>query len=106
VKRAGHRTNLKIVHADSVVGLTADIILLSMVLHEVDNPKEFLQTCFAALKPYGRVMVIDWQKKETGFMGPPVEERLAKEEVLQLTQMKYREHPIHEWVYFLEFTKD
>ena len=106
VKRAGHRTNLKIVHADSVVGLTADIILLSMVLHEVDNPKELLQTCFAALKPYGRVMVIDWQKKETGFMGPPVEERLAKEEVLQLTQMKYREHPIHEWVYFLEFTKD
>jgi len=105
VKRAGHRKNLKIVHADSLIGLTADIILLSMVLHEVDTPKEFLQSCFAALKPSGRVMIIDWQKKETGLMGPPVEERLAKEEVIQLTPVKYREHAIHEWVYFLEFLK-
>jgi ubiquinone/menaquinone biosynthesis C-methylase UbiE len=106
VKRAGHRKNLKIVHADSLIGLTADRILLSMVLHEVNNPKEFLQTCFTALKPYGRVIVIDWQKKETGLMGPPVEERLTKEEVIQLTQRNYREHPIHEWVYFLEFIKN
>ncbi len=105
-KRACHRKNLKIVHADSLIGLTADRILLSMVLHEINNPKEFLQTCFTALKPYGRVVVIDWQKKETGLMGPPVEERLTKEEVIQLTQRNYREHPIHEWVYFLEFIND
>jgi ubiquinone/menaquinone biosynthesis C-methylase UbiE len=105
-KRAGYRKNLKIVHADSLIGLTADIILLSMVLHKVNHPKEFLQTCFAALKPYGRVIVIDWQKKETGVMGPPVEERLTKEEVIQLTQVKYREHPVHEWMYFLEFMKN
>ena len=106
VKRSGHRKNLKIIHGDSLIGLTADIILLSMVLHEVDNPKEFLQTCFTALKPYGRVIVIDWQKKEMGTMGPPVDERLAKEEVLQLITMKYHEHTIHEWLYFLEFTKN
>jgi ubiquinone/menaquinone biosynthesis C-methylase UbiE len=106
IKRVGHRKNLKIIHGDSLIGLKANVILLSMVLHEVDNPKEFLQTCFGALKPYGRVIVIDWQKKETGSMGPPVEERLAKEEVLQLTERNYCEHPIHEWMYFLEFTKD
>jgi ubiquinone/menaquinone biosynthesis C-methylase UbiE len=106
VKRSSHRKNLKIIHGNSLIGLKADIILLSMVLHEVNNPKEFLQTCFTALKPYGRVIVIDWQKKETGTMGPPVKERLAKEEVLQLIEMNYREHPIHEWVYFLEFTKN
>jgi len=105
-KRAGHRKNLKIVHADSLNGFTANIILLSMVLHEVNNPKEFFQTCFAALKSYGRVIVIDWQKKDTGLMGPPVKERLTKEEVIQLVQVKYREHSIHEWVYFLEFLKD
>jgi ubiquinone/menaquinone biosynthesis C-methylase UbiE len=102
-KRAGYRKNLKIVHADLLFGLTANIILLSMVLHEVDNPKEFLRSCFAVLKSHGRVIIIDWQKKKTGSMGPPVEERLAKEEVIQLTQVNYREHPIHEWVYFLEF---
>ena len=106
VKRAGHCMNLKIVHANSLIGLTANIVLLSMVLHEVTNPKEFLQTCFAALKPYGRVIIIDWQKKETGTMGPPVKERLAKEQVIKLTQVNYREHLIHEWVYFIELIKD
>jgi len=105
-RRAGHRKNLSIVHADSLKGFTADIIILSMVLHEVDNPKEFLQTCFTTLKPHGRVMVIDWQKKQTGTMGPPLEERLAKEDVLQFTHRKHQEHPIHEWIYFLEFTTD
>lgn len=106
VKRSGHRKNLKIIHNDSLIGLKADIILLSMVLHEVNNPKEFLQTCFKALKPGGRIIVIDWQKKETGTMGPPVEDRLSKEEVIELAKVNYREHPIHDWVYFLEITKN
>ena len=105
VKRAGKPKNLKIIHGDSLICLKADIILLSMVLHEVDNPRDFLQTCFEALKPNGRVIVIDWQKKETGAMGPPLYQRLAKEEVLKLTDMSYRQLPIHEWLYFLEFIK-
>lgn len=102
-KRAGQRKNLQIVQADSLVGLTADIILLSMVLHEVDNPGEFLQSCFSALNPCGRIIVIDWQKKQTGSSGPPMEERLAKEEVIRFTSARYSEHPVHEWMYFLEF---
>jgi ubiquinone/menaquinone biosynthesis C-methylase UbiE len=105
-KRAGSRKNLIIVHADSLEGLTADIILLSMVLHEVDDPKGFLRTCRASLNPSGRVVVIDWQKMDTGSLGPPVEERLAKEEVLQYTQMRYREHVLHKLIYFLEFFSD
>ena len=105
-KRGGHRKNLKIIQGDSLLGFKTDIILLSMVLHEIDDPKEFIKSCFSALKQNGRVFIIDWQKKETGLMGPPIEERLGKEEVIQLTQVKYREHPIHEWVYFLEFMKD
>lgn len=104
--RSGHRKNLKIIYGDSLIGLKADIILLSMVIHEIDNPKEFLKTCFAALKPGGRVIVIDWQKKNTGIMGPPINERLAREKVLQLIEMNYHEHKIHEWVYFLEFIKN
>ncbi len=104
--RSGHRMNLKIINGDSLIGLKADIILLSMVLHEIDNPKEFLKTCFAALKPDGRIIVIDWQKKNTGTLGPPINERLAREKVLQLIKMNYHEHMIHEWVYFLEFIKN
>ena len=102
-KRGGARKNLQIVQADSLSGYTAHVILLSMVLHEVDDPHRFLQTCFATLKPSGRVFVIEWQKMQTGSMGPPIEERLAKEDILGITTVKYREHPLHEWVYFLEF---
>ena len=104
-KRSDHRKNLKIILGDSLIGFKADIILLSMVLHEVNNPKEFLKTCIAALKPSGRIIVIDWQKKNTGTMGPPVNERLSREKVMQLIEMNYHEHKIHEWVYFLEFIK-
>ena len=105
-KRAGNRKNLKIIHGDSLNGLTADVILLSMVIHEISNPKEFLKTCFKTLKPNGRVIVIDWEKKDTGTRGPPIDERLTKEEVVHLTDMNYREHRINNWMYFLEFIKD
>ncbi len=105
-KRVKNRKNLKIIYGDSLNGLTADVILLSMVLHEITNPKEFLKTCFKTLKLNGRVIVIDWEKKDTGKRGPPIEERLTKEEVIHLTDMNYHEHPIHEWMYFLEFIKD
>jgi ubiquinone/menaquinone biosynthesis C-methylase UbiE len=106
VKRSGSRKNLKIIKGDSIIGLTADIILLSMVLHELDNKKEFLSNCIESLKPYGRIVVIDWQKKKTGTMGPPISERLAKKEVLQLFKLNYCDHYIHNWVYFLEFMKN
>ena len=105
-KRAGNRKNLKIVHADTVRGLRADIILLSMVLHEIENPKEFLGICVSSLQPHGRIMVLDWQIQQTAGMGPPMEDRLAKEEVLKFAQMKYHEHRLHEWVYFLELLSE
>ncbi|KYK29090.1 hypothetical protein AYK20_00765 [Thermoplasmatales archaeon SG8-52-1] len=104
-KRIGHRKNLKIIQGDTLVGLTADIILLSIVLHEITNPKDFLYNCFETLKPNGRVIVIDWQKRKTGTMGPPVEDRLAREEVIKLTDTNYREHFINDWIYYLEFKK-
>jgi len=105
-KRVKNHKNLKIIQADTLVGLEANIILLSMVLHEITNPKKFLNNCFKSLKPNGRVIVIDWQKKDTGKMGPPFEDRLAKEDVIKLANIKYIEHHVHECVYFLEFKKD
>jgi ubiquinone/menaquinone biosynthesis C-methylase UbiE len=101
-KRAGDQPNLIIAQARDLGTYTADIILLVTVLHEVDNPKIFLETCFKHLNPGGRVFVIDWQKKETPH-GPPMRIRIAKDEVLSLTQHPHREHPIHEYFYFLEF---
>ena len=105
-KRAGYKKNLLIIQSDSLIGFNADVILLVMVLHEVDNPDKFLLNCFEVLNPSGRVVVIDWQKMNTGSMGPPVEHRLDKESVLRMTKSKFIDHPIHKWLYFLEFMKD
>lgn len=101
-KRAGERPNLIIAQGRDLGTYTADIILLVTVLHEVDDPKRFLEACFKHLNPSGRIFVIDWQKKETPH-GPPMGHRLAKDEVLSMTQRPHKEHPIHEYFYFLEF---
>jgi ubiquinone/menaquinone biosynthesis C-methylase UbiE len=101
-RRAGKRTNLMMYHANDLGTLTADVILLITVLHEVEHPQKFLESCFTHLRPGGRIFVIDWQKKETP-RGPPVSERITKEEVLSMTCHPHREHPIHDYFYFIEF---
>ena len=101
-RRAGDRPNLVLSQAHDLGTYTADVILLVTVLHEVDDAKKFLASCFEHLNPGGRVFVIDWQKKETPH-GPPMKIRLAKDEVLSMTQHPHREHPIHDYFYFVEF---
>jgi ubiquinone/menaquinone biosynthesis C-methylase UbiE len=101
-RRAGERPNLVISQAHDFGTYTADVILLVTVLHEVDDSKEFLESCFTHLNPGGRIFVIDWQKTETPH-GPPMSVRIAKTEVLSMTQHPHREHPIHDYFYFIEF---
>ncbi len=102
-RRAGERPNLVLAQGRTLGAYTADVILLVNVLHEVDHPDKFLESCFSHLNPGGRVFVIDWQKEESPH-GPPRNVRLAKETVLAMTTHPYREHPIHEYFYFLEFS--
>ena len=101
-KRAGDRPNLKVINGDLLPEERADVILLVNVLHELDSPGEFLKQCFAHLLPHGRVIVIDWQKKETD-MGPPVDHRISLEEVITFAERKTIQHKIHSFLYFLEF---
>ena len=101
-KRAGDLPNLKVINGDMLPEERADVILLVNVLHELVSPGEFLKQCFAHLLPHGRVIIIDWQKKETD-MGPPVDHRTSREEVIVLAKRKPIEHKIHRFLYFLEF---
>ncbi len=101
--RAGPRPNLTIIQATDLNDYTADIILLVAVLHELDNPNAFLNSCFDHLRPDGRLIVIDWQKRKT-IHGPPARERIAKETLLAMTDHPRREHQIHSAFYFIEFT--
>ncbi|AAB89062.1 MULTISPECIES: class I SAM-dependent methyltransferase [Archaeoglobus] len=65
------------------VDFRVDVVLFSNVLHEMDNPEEYLE--WASRADY--VVVAEWKKEKTEF-GPPVEERLSLEELENLSKMK------------------
>jgi len=100
-KRASGLNNLEIVKSNKIRPYKGDIILLVNILHEVDDPKNFLIECFNSLNPNGRIIIIDWQKKETKF-GPPVSHRISIEEVKAFTNKEFIEHEIDKSSYFLE----
>lgn len=53
-----------------------DLFLLVTVLHEIEDVPTFIEKIKRVLKPKGKVMVIDFHKKET-LMGPPVDGRMS-----------------------------
>jgi arsenite methyltransferase len=83
----------------------ADVIFFCDVLHHVDERAAYLKKLEPALKPGGRVAVIDF--KETAPIGPPLGIRIARDQMLALfTQAGYRlvsEHNFLPYQYFLEF---
>lgn len=100
-KRAIGLSNIEIIKSDKIGHNKVDIILLVNILHEIDDPKNFLVECIASLNPNGRIIIIDWQKKETK-MGPPVLHRISKEEIIAILNNKFIDHEINESLYFLE----
>jgi arsenite methyltransferase len=84
------------------------VVFLCDVLHIVKNRPAFLNNVIPALKPGGKIVIIDFYKKELP-VGPPLWAKLSEEEVKkdflkeafkleqQLTFLPYQ--------YFLIFTK-
>jgi ubiquinone/menaquinone biosynthesis C-methylase UbiE len=63
----------------------ADAALLAFVLHEPPDPVAFLHEIARLLVPGGRVLILEWQKRETEF-GPPVEHRVSEDEARHLLE--------------------
>ena len=66
---------------------TVHKIIASLVMHEVNDLERTLEEMKRVLKPNGKVLIIEWEKKETES-GPPIEERLLSDE-LKLILEKY-----------------
>lgn len=58
-----------------------DLILVVDTFHHLDHRAEYLPKLAAALTPRGRLVVIDW-KKEPLPEGPPLDHKLASDEVI------------------------
>lgn len=59
---------------------SVDFIMLSFVLHEIDDKPSLLNELKRVLKPGGKLAIIEWQNKET-LIGPPLIDRLSEENV-------------------------
>lgn len=57
--------------------------LLVNVIHEVDNKERILAEISRILKPEGKLAIVDWEKTGMEY-GPPVDDRISREEVKQL----------------------
>lgn len=62
-----------------------DLALLSCVLHEAENKKDFLEEVLRIIKPGGKIAVVEWEKIMTMF-GPPLAERIDRKEMKKLLQ--------------------
>lgn len=58
-------------------------VLISNVLHEVEDRKRYFNEIKRVLKEDGYLLIIDWEKRQME-LGPPVHERISKDEMLEL----------------------
>jgi ubiquinone/menaquinone biosynthesis C-methylase UbiE len=60
-----------------------DLVLIVDTAHHIDDRVEYLRRLQRALKPGGRVVVIDFKKDAEVPVGPPTEHRLARAQVVE-----------------------
>ncbi len=86
---------------------SVDVIFFCDVLHHVQDRTGYLTKIKPALKPGGRVAVIDFQKMAP--FGPPADIKISREAMIaQFTKAGYRvvgEHEFLPYQYFLEFER-
>ena len=61
----------------------ADIVFYNTVLHDFRDPAKVLRNANAMLKPDGKLVNIDWKKKQTAF-GPPLQIRFSEDQASNL----------------------
>jgi ubiquinone/menaquinone biosynthesis C-methylase UbiE len=85
---------------------SADVVFLCDTLHHVDDRVAYFRKLSSALKPGGRVIVIDFEKKPLP-VGPPPEHKLSREDVIaEFHTAGYRlvrDHDFLPYQYFPEF---
>jgi len=83
-----------------------DVVVLLDTYHHIDDRLSYFRALPRALRPEGRVAIVDW-KKEPLPVGPPPEHKLAREQVVEeMAAAGYRlvaEPDLLPYHYFLVF---
>jgi ubiquinone/menaquinone biosynthesis C-methylase UbiE len=104
--------NVELIHSEAnVIPLedqSVDFLISVNTLHEFDDRDKMIREMNRVIKPHGKLLIVDFDKKETGF-GPPVSIRISKAQAVKLFS-KSRWIPVTqkdlEYHYLLVFTKD
>jgi len=60
---------------------SVDMAIIVNVLHEVDDKVRFMKEVARILKRSGRIGIVEWDIKDTGY-GPPLEERISHDKMM------------------------
>jgi predicted methyltransferase len=63
-----------------------DLVLIVDTYHHLDHRLAYLDRLGAALKPNGRIAIVEWQKGDLP-VGPPAEHKLARQQVVEEMQV-------------------
>ncbi|OFV71042.1 class I SAM-dependent methyltransferase [Acetobacterium wieringae] len=81
--------NIKTVKTEELDLLIPDeavsFALLVNVIHEIVDKNQFLEETSRILKPGGKLAIVDWEKAQTE-MGPPIDHRIAKDDVIAILE--------------------
>lgn len=87
--KAAGINNIKTVKTEELDLLIPDeavtFALLVNVIHEIVDKNQFLEEISRIIKTGGKLAIIDWEKAETA-MGPPIDHRIAKEDVVAMLE--------------------
>ena len=85
-----------------------DFLVSVNTLHEFEGRNKMIREMNRVIKPHGRLLIVDFKKKETGF-GPPVSIRISKVQAVKLLSKSgfiLVGQKDLEYHYLLVFTKD
>ncbi|PRX27421.1 FkbM family methyltransferase [Orenia metallireducens] len=84
---ANQLKNIELIKADEygakLKDNSLDFILISYVIHEIEDKDKFLENYLQKLKSGGKLAIIEWKKVETES-GPPLKHRIGLEELSKL----------------------
>ena len=85
---------------------SVDLVFICDVWHHVEQQESYLAHLRRALKPGGRLVMIDFHKRDLP-VGPPVEMKIARDDLVRQVEgagwTLVQEHDILPYQYFLEF---